>query len=42
VAFAAAREVYLSGRRLDMRDLAARLGVGRTTLYRWCGTASGC
>jgi AcrR family transcriptional regulator len=36
-AFAAAREVYLSGNRLEMRDLADRLGVGRTTLYRWCG-----
>jgi AcrR family transcriptional regulator len=36
-AFTAAREVYLSGERLDMRELAARLGVGRTTLYRWCG-----
>jgi AcrR family transcriptional regulator len=36
-AFAAARDVYLSGERLDMRELAGRLGVGRTTLYRWCG-----
>jgi AcrR family transcriptional regulator len=36
-AFAAAREVYLAGERLDMRDLAEKLGVGRTTLYRWCG-----
>jgi AcrR family transcriptional regulator len=36
-AFAAARDVYFAGERLDMRELAARLGVGRTTLYRWCG-----
>lgn len=36
-AFAAAREIYLSGERLDMRELAAKLGVARTTLYRWCG-----
>jgi AcrR family transcriptional regulator len=35
-AFAAAREVYLAGERLDMRELANRLGVGRSTLYRWC------
>ena len=33
----AAREVFLSGRRLDMLELSRRLGVGRTTLYRWCG-----
>lgn len=36
-AFAAARATYLAGRRLDMRELAAGLGVSRTTLYRWCG-----
>jgi AcrR family transcriptional regulator len=36
-AFLAAREVYLSGERLDMSELASNLGVGRTTLYRWCG-----
>ena len=35
-AYAAAREVYLAGERLDMRELANRLGVGRSTLYRWC------
>lgn len=34
---AAARDVYLSGRRLDMLGLSRKLGVGRTTLYRWCG-----
>jgi AcrR family transcriptional regulator len=36
-AFAAACETYLSGERLDMGELAAKLGVGRSTLYRWCG-----
>lgn len=34
---AAARDVYLSGQRLDMLELSRKLGVGRTTLYRWCG-----
>lgn len=36
-AYAAARAVYLAGERLDMLDLARQLGIGRTTLYRWCG-----
>lgn len=36
-AFRLARETYLAGHRLDMRDLASRLGVSRNTLYRWCG-----
>ena len=36
-AYAAAREVFLSGERLDMLELSRKLGVGRTTLYRWCG-----
>jgi AcrR family transcriptional regulator len=36
-AFEAARQAYLAGRRLDMRELAQSLGVSRTTLYRWCG-----
>jgi AcrR family transcriptional regulator len=36
-AFEAARHVYLSGKRLDMRELAGELGVARTTLYRWTG-----
>jgi AcrR family transcriptional regulator len=35
VQFAQAR--YLAGDRVDMRTLAADLGVGRTTLYRWVG-----
>lgn len=37
VAFDLATRTYLAGRRLDMRELAAELGVSRTTLYRWTG-----
>jgi AcrR family transcriptional regulator len=29
---------YLRGRRIDIRALAAELGLGRTTIYRWFGT----
>ena len=36
-AFRAAKDTYLAGRRLDMRELAGSLGVSRTTLYRWSG-----
>jgi AcrR family transcriptional regulator len=36
-AFARAREMFLSGERLDMGQLAAELGVARATLYRWTG-----
>ena len=36
-AFELARQRYLTGHRLDMRELARTLGVSRTTLYRWCG-----
>jgi AcrR family transcriptional regulator len=36
-ALAAARRHFLAGDRLDMGDLAAELGVSRTTLYRWTG-----
>jgi AcrR family transcriptional regulator len=36
-AFYAARRMYLEGRRVDMRALAAQLGVSRPTLYRWTG-----
>jgi AcrR family transcriptional regulator len=32
-----AREMFLQGRRLDMGMLAAKVGVSRTTLYRWTG-----
>ena len=30
-------ETFLNGERVDMGTLAGRLGVGRTTLYRWVG-----
>ncbi len=35
--FAAAVATFVSGRRLDMRSLARRLGVARATLYRRAG-----
>ena len=35
--FAAAAAAFVSGRRLDMRSLARRLGVARATLYRRVG-----
>jgi AcrR family transcriptional regulator len=34
---AAATEQYLRGERVDMSDMAARLGISRATLYRWAG-----
>lgn len=37
-AFERAREKFLAGERLDMGQLAAELGLHRTTLYRWVGT----
>jgi len=37
-AFERARERFLAGERLDMQQLAAELGLHRTTLYRWVGT----
>jgi AcrR family transcriptional regulator len=36
-AFALARERFLAGTKLDMGALAAELGIGRATLYRWTG-----
>jgi len=36
-ALALAREQFLAGERVEMRALAGRLGVNRTTLYRWVG-----
>jgi AcrR family transcriptional regulator len=36
-AYDAAMRTYLAGRRLDMRELAAEIGVARNTLYRWTG-----
>lgn len=35
---AAATADFLAGRRIELRTLAARMGVSRTTLYRWFGT----
>jgi AcrR family transcriptional regulator len=37
-AFRTARSWFLAGRRVDMQQLAAELGVSRATLYRWCGS----
>jgi AcrR family transcriptional regulator len=34
----AARTRYVDGERVDMRAIAADLGVGRATLYRWFGS----
>jgi AcrR family transcriptional regulator len=34
----AARQRYVDGERVDMRGIAADLGVARATLYRWFGT----
>jgi AcrR family transcriptional regulator len=35
---AAATHRYLRGDRIDVQALAAELGVGRTTVYRWFGS----
>lgn len=37
-AVALARRTFMAGERLDMRGLAAELGVNRATLYRWVGS----
>src|SRR6476620_879716 len=37
-AFKLARRKWLSGERLDVGKLAAELGVGRATVFRWVGT----
>jgi AcrR family transcriptional regulator len=37
-AFKVARRRFVAGERLDMQQLAAELGLHRTTLYRWVGT----
>jgi AcrR family transcriptional regulator len=39
-AFRRARRAFLAGERIDMRRLAADLGVNRVTLYRWVGNRS--
>lgn len=36
-AFVLARRTFLAGARVDMNDLAATLGVDRTSLFRWLG-----
>jgi AcrR family transcriptional regulator len=35
---AAATEDFVAGRRIELRTLAERVGLGRTTLYRWFGS----
>jgi len=37
----AALDRYLRGRRVDVRSIAAELGLGRTTIYRWFGSREG-
>ncbi len=36
-AFRVAQRSFLAGKRLEMQDLAAELGVSRATLFRWVG-----
>jgi AcrR family transcriptional regulator len=38
---AAALDRYLHGRRVDVQAIAAELGLGRTTIYRWYGSREG-
>jgi AcrR family transcriptional regulator len=38
---AAAMYRYLRGRRVDVQAIAAELGLGRTTVYRWFGSREG-
>jgi AcrR family transcriptional regulator len=38
---AAATNRYLRGRRVDVQAIAAELGLGRTTIYRWFGSREG-
>jgi AcrR family transcriptional regulator len=38
---AAATYRFLRGRRIDVREVAAELGLGRTTIYRWFGSREG-
>ncbi|GAB0105351.1 hypothetical protein JMUB6875_43300 [Nocardia sp. JMUB6875] len=37
----AAIEVFLAGKRLDVNAIAAQLGVGRASIYRWFGSRDG-
>src|ERR1700761_7534630 len=36
-AFRVARRWFMAGRRIEMQELAAGLGVNRATLFRWVG-----
>src|SRR6201991_1597415 len=36
-AFRIARRWFMAGRRIEMQELAAELGVNRATLFRWVG-----
>ena len=36
-----ALRLYLHGRRVDVQAVAAELGLGRTTIYRWFGSREG-
>jgi len=38
---AAALDRYLHGRRVDVQAIAAELGLGRSTVYRWFGSREG-
>lgn len=38
LAFRMARRTFLAGERVDMGSLAGRLGVDRSTLFRWVGS----
>jgi AcrR family transcriptional regulator len=38
---AAAMDRYLRGQRIDVRAIAAELGLGRSTVYRWFGSREG-
>lgn len=37
-AFRVARRWFMTGRRIEMQELAAELGVNRATLFRWVGS----
>ncbi len=37
-ALAAAKRLFLAGKRVDMQKVASSLGVDRVTLYRWVGS----
>lgn len=37
----AARRTFAANQRVDVRELAAELGIGRVTVYRWYGSREG-